>query len=322
MAGRGEAEYDSIRADQTRLETTTMIAFFTRGLIALLLLSAVAHGAETIEFVPVPGFPQIPPGVELARCSAVAVDSRDRVYLFHRGKLPILCFDRDGRFIRGWGDDLIKMPHGIRIDRHDNIWVTDIGHHLVLKFSKQEKLLLSLGTAGKPGTGLDQFDRPTDVAFGPHEEVYISDGYGNSRVMVFDARGKFVKTWGKPGAKPGEFNLPHCIRLDSQKRVLVGDRENKRIQVFDGDGKVLAVWTGFAPYGLEIDREGTIFVADVLASRILQLDDSGNIVHSWGGEGTEPGKFRAPHMLATDSVGNLFVAEVDGMRLQKFARKK
>jgi DNA-binding beta-propeller fold protein YncE len=299
-----------------------MTAAWTRGPLALLLLSAVSSGAETIEFVPVAGFPHIPAAVELGRCSAVAVDSRDRVYLFHRGKLPVLCFERDGKFIRGWGDDLIKMPHGIRIDRDDNVWVTDTGHHLVLKFSPRGKLLLSLGTADKPGTGLDQFDRPTDIAFGPAGEVYVSDGYGNSRVMVFDARGKFVKTWGKPGTKPGEFSLPHCIRVDSQKRVLVGDRENKRIQVFDSEGNVLAIWEGFAPYGLEIDRDGTIFVADVLTNRILQLDAAGRIVHDWGGEGAEPGKFRAPHMLATDSAGNLFIAEVDGMRMQKFARKK
>src|SRR5258708_23417944 len=101
------------------------------------------------------------------------------------------------------------MPHGIRIDRDDNVWTTDTGHHLVLKFNPQGKLLLSLGTSDRPGTGLDQFDRPTDVAFGPGDEVYVSDGYGNSRVMQFDTRGTFVKTWGKPGKKAGEFNLPH-----------------------------------------------------------------------------------------------------------------
>src|SRR5262245_14651047 len=272
---------------------------------SVVCLSAVlVQAAEKIEFVPAEGFPRVPAGVTLERCSAVAVDGRDQVYLFHRGKSPILCFDRDGRFVRAWGDELIKAPHGIRIDGDGNVWTTDTGHHLVLKFSPQGKLQLSLGTADKPGTGLDQFDRPTDVAFGASGEVFIADGYGNSRVMEFDARGKFVKTWGQRGTGPGEFNLPHCIRVDSQKRILVGDRENKRIQIFDGEGKVLEIWKGFAPYGLEIDRDGTIFVADVLANRILQIDDKGGIVHSWGGEGSEPGKFKAPHMLATDSQGN------------------
>jgi DNA-binding beta-propeller fold protein YncE len=288
---------------------------------ALWLSTAIALGADKIEFVPVTDFLQVPAGVTLGPCSAVAVDRRDQVHLFHRAKSPILCFDRDGKFVRAWGDDLIKSPHGLRIDGDGNIWTTDTGHHLVLKFNPEGKLLLSLGASDKPGTGIDQFDRPTDVAFGPDGEVYISDGYGNDRVMEFDARGKFVKTWGKAGTARGQFDLPHCIRVDSQQRILVGDRQNKRIQVFDRDANVLAIWEGFAPYGLEIDRDGTLFVADVVANRIIQLDEDGKVVHSWGGEGSGPGQFRAPHMLACDSVGNLFVAEVDGQRLQKFRRK-
>jgi DNA-binding beta-propeller fold protein YncE len=287
----------------------------------LVFWSATLFAADAIEFVPVPGFPQVPAGVMLGKCSAVAVDSHDQVYLFHREKTPILCFDRDGKFIRGWGDDLIQAPHGIRIDSDDNIWTTDTGHHLVLKFSPAGKLLLALGTSDKPGAGHDQFNKPTDVAFGTSGEVFVSDGYGNNRVMQFDTRGKFVRTWGKAGKGSGEFNLPHAVRVDSRQRILVGDRENKRIQVFDRDGKVLAMWEGFSPYGLEIDRDGTIFVADAAAHKIVQLDDDGKIVHAWGGEGTRPGEFKAPHMLATDAGGNLFVAEVDGMRLQKFVRK-
>jgi DNA-binding beta-propeller fold protein YncE len=287
----------------------------------LVLWSASLFAADAIIFVPMPDFPLVPAGVTLGKCSAVAVDSRNQVYLFHRGKTPILCFDRDGTFVRGWGDDLIHAPHGIRIDGDDNIWTTDTGHHLVLKFSPAGKLLLALGTSDKPGAGHDQFNKPTDVAFGPSGEVYVSDGYGNNRIMQFDTRGKFVRTWGKAGKAPGEFNLPHAVRVDSQQRILVGDRENKRIQVFDRDGKVLAIWEGLSPYGLEIDREGTVFVADAVAHQIVQLDADGKIVHAWGGEGTRPGEFKAPHMLATDAGGNLFVAEVDGMRLQKFVRK-
>src|SRR5262245_26219875 len=298
-------------------------AFLSRAIVVstIWLSAALVQCGEKVEFEPVTDFFQVPPGVTLGACSAVAVDRRDQVYLFHRGKSPILCFDRDGNLVGGWRDGLIKAPHGFRIDGNGNIWTTDTGHHLVLKFSPGGKRLLSLGTSDKPGTGIDQFDRPTDVAFGPDGEVYVSDGYGNDRVMQFDARGKFVKTWGKAGTGRGEFDLPHCIRVDSQQRVLVGDRQNKRIQVFDRDGNVLAIWEGFAPYGVEIDRDGTIFVADVLANRIIQLDESGKIEHSWGGEGSEPGKFRAPHMLASDSAGNLFVAEVDGKRMQKFRRQ-
>ena len=291
--------------------------------MALALWSAcAAQAADKIEFVPVPGFPQVPAEVSLGKCSAVAVDSRSQVYLCHRGKLPILCFDRDGKFIRGWGDDLLQTAHGLRIDRDDNIWVTDIGNHLVLKFSPAGKLLLSLGTARKPGSGIDQFNKPTDVAFGPADEVYVSDGYGNSRVVQFDKGSKFVKTWGKPGDGPGEFDLPHSIRVDSRQRVLVADRENERIQVFSLDGVLLTIWKGYAPYGLDIDRDGTSFVADAAAHQIVQLDDTGKVVHVWGGMGDKPGQFNVPHMLASDADGNLFVAEIDGMRLQKFVRKR
>src|SRR5258708_1652797 len=156
----------------------------------LALGSVALFAADRIDFVPVPDFPKTPDGVTLGKCSAVAVDSRNQIYLFHRAKTPILCFDHNGRFVRGWGDGLIQAPHGIRIDGDDNIWTTDTGHHLVLKFSPAGKLLLALGTSDKPGTGHDQFNKPTDVAFGPSGEVYVSDGYGNNRIVQFDARGQ------------------------------------------------------------------------------------------------------------------------------------
>jgi DNA-binding beta-propeller fold protein YncE len=298
------------------------IAFLALFAVAFAICGREAAAAEKIEFVPVPGFPQVPAEVTLGKCSAVSVDSRGQVYLLHRGKTPLLCFDRDGKFVRGWGDDLMHTPHGLRIDRSDNIWTTDIGNHLVLKFNSQGKLLLALGTSGKPGTALDQFNKPSDIAFGANDEVYISDGYVNTRVMQFNQQGKFIKTWGKPGSGPGEFDLPHTIKVDARQRVLVGDRENERIQVFDGDGNVLAIWKGFAPYGIDIDRDGNIFVADVVDHKILQLDDNGRLVHSWGTLGEQPGQLNAPHMLACDAQGNLFVAEVDGKRMQKFARRK
>ncbi len=277
--------------------------------------------ADRIDFVPVPDFLQLPAGIKLGKCSAAALDSRGRLYLFHRGRMPLLCFEHDGTFVRGWGDDLIQTAHGLRIDRHGHIWTTDIGHHLVRKFDLAGKLLLTLGRPDQPGTGTDQFDKPSDIAFGPAEEVYISDGYGNSRVMQFDQAGKFIKTWGQPGSGPGEFDLPHTIKVDSRGRILVGDRENERIQVFDADGRLLAIWPGFAPYGIEIDREGRIFLADAAAHLIHQLDAQGKIVHSWGGLGSQPGQFNIPHMLAIDTEGNLYVTEIDGMRIQKFRRR-
>ena len=285
-----------------------------------LVIVGTARADDDITFEPGSEFPKLPAGYSLGRCSAVATNRKGEVYLFHRGKHPILCVDAEGQLLRSWGDDLIETPHGLRVDRQDNVWVTDIGRHRVLKFDPTGKLLLAMGT-GKPGTGTDEFDRPTDIAFGPDGEVFVSDGYGNSRVLKFSASGRFLKSWGTRGKNPGEFQVPHAIIIDSLGRVLVGDRENNRIQVFDGEGQPLAQWEGFAPFGLAIDSDGHVFVADGRANQVLRLDASGKVQQRWGQKGKAPGEFDLPHMLAFDVAGNLFVAEIDGMRFQKFAKK-
>lgn len=270
--------------------------------------------------VPQRQFLKLPQGFALAQCSAVAICSKGELYLFHRGPRPVLCFDAEGNLLRAWGDDVLKTPHGLRVDRDDNVWVTDVSGHRVIKFDSTGKVLLTLGT-GEAGTGNDQFNAPSDIAFGPKDEVYISDGYGNSRVMKFNQDGKFLGTWGTPGAERGQFHLPHSIIVDREGNVLVGDRENNRIQIFDGDGKWLATWNGFAPYGLAFDPDGRLFVADARAHQLILLDDKGKVRKRWGHEGNGPGEFQAPHMLAVDKDGNVYVAEVDGKRMQKFTRK-
>ncbi len=292
--------------------------------LAMVSLLSTQRGmaGEKFDFRPVSGFPTVPKQITLGRCSGVAVNSRGEVYLFHRGKQPIICFDSTGKYIRSWGDKLIGTAHGMRIDRDDNVWVTDIGHHLVMKFSPRGKLLLVLGKTDMPGLATDQFNKPTDVAFGPQGEVFVSDGYGNSRVMKFNATGKFLKTWGKPGKGRGEFNLPHSIVVDLKGRVLVGDRENDRVQVFDAEGKLLDIWPGFAPYGLALDPIGNLFVADGRANRVLYVNSAGKVAGSWGGKGQAPGEFDLPHMLASDRNGNLYVVEITGKRLQKLVRSR
>ena len=292
------------------------------GILLALFLSggSSVFAAETIDFQTPQDFLQVPPGLTLGACSAVAVNSKDEIFLFHRGKQPILCFDKEGKFLRSWGDDQIHTAHGLRVDKEDNVWVTDIGNHRVFKFDPKGKELLALGT-GQPGTETDQFDKPTDIAFGPKGEFFISDGYGNSRVLKFSPNGGFIKTWGTPGVRGGEFNLPHSIIVDAKERVLVGDRENNRIQVLDLDGKPLAIWRGYAPYGLAFDHSGNLFVADGRANKVNLLDSAGKVKKSWGRKGPKPGQFDLAHMLAFDSAGNLYVAEVNGQRLQKFVRK-
>jgi len=291
------------------------------GLITATLLIGTGGAAEPLAFEPVPGFFKLPDTIKLGACSGVAVNSQGDIYLFHRGEHPIIQLDRSGSFVRAWGDDMIHTAHGLRIDGDDNVWVTDIGNHQVLKFSSAGKLLLTLGKAGQAGLGTDEFNKPTDVAFGPRAEIYVSDGYGNSRVIKFTPNGGFLTTWGEPGDGPGQFNLPHTIVVDRQGRVVVGDRENDRAQVFDENGKLIEIWNGFAPFGLAHDKQGQLFVADGRAHKVLQLDNKGKIVASWGQEGAAPGQFQLPHMLAADGEGNLYVGEITSQRFQKLARQ-
>ena len=298
----------------------TLLACAVLGLVTTVLPPSSA-AAEPIDFRVDPAFVNLPDSVTLGACSGVAVDSKGNVYLFHRGKQPIICLDPNGKFLRSWGDDTIGTAHGLRIDRDDNVWVTDIGNHQVLKFSPAGKLLLALGKAGSAGDGIDEFNKPTDVAFGPQGAIYVSDGYGNNRIVKLTPNGGFLTQWGEAGDGPGQFNLPHSIVVDQNGRVVVGDRENNRVQVFESSGKLVAVWPGFAPFGLAYDRQGHLFVADGRANKVLQIDDHGKVVRSWGQEGAKPGQFQLPHMLAADARGNLYVGEIKGKRFQKLIRQ-
>jgi len=300
----------------------------SQGVTALMVITtmlmswqaALVDAEEPGHFQSKVDFLQIPDGWELGACSAVDLDREGDIYLFHRGKHPIIRFDSKGHVRDSWGDDLIKTAHGLRVDRAGDIWVTDIGNHRVFQFDRSGKLKLALGT-GKAGAGDDEFNQPTDVAFGPDGEVFVSDGYGNNRVKKYSSQGKLIKTWGQKGKEPGEFHLPHAIIVDSSHCVLVGDRENNRIQVFDREGSLLAVWPGFAPYGIAFSPEGHLYVATGRDNDLLRLDAMGKIEQRWGRKGAGLGEFDLPHMLAIDAAGNLFVAEVGRKRLQKLIRQ-
>jgi DNA-binding beta-propeller fold protein YncE len=290
--------------------------------IGAALLAQSADTEPAPKYQVVPNWPQLPEKSKLGPVAAVATDSAGRVYVFHRGKQPIMLFDKSGKFVRGWGDDLVKMAHGLRVDRDDNVWITDIGHHLVTKFDRDGKVLLTLGKKDQPGDGTDQFNKPTDVAVAASGDIYISDGYGNSRVIKFTKDGTFLKEWGKKGTGDGEFNIPHVICLDDKGRVYVGDRENKRVQLFDADGKYLGQWkdTG-APYGLFLSSGSRALVADGKANDVRTLDLQGKLLSRWGEEGSKPGQFRGPHWICADAQGAVYVAETGAERVQKFIIK-
>ncbi len=281
------------------------------------------HAGEKIRFQPVIDLLQVPGHIVLGGVSGVAVNSQGQVYMLHRAENPVVCFEPTGEFVRAWGTDLIGSGHGLRIDRDDNVWVTDTDHHLVYKFDPRGELLMTLGEPDQPGLGEGQFNKPTDVNFGPQGELYVTDGYGNSRIVKLTAKGEFVTTWGEPGEGPSQFNAPHAVVIDGKGRVIIGDRDNDRIQIFDSQGELLETWKGFAPFGLALDPDGVLFVADGRANKILQLDDAGKVVKEWGGvKGAGPGELSTPHMLEADRQGNLYAAEVAGKRVQKFARKR
>jgi len=228
----------------------------------------------------------MPDGWKFGRVSSVATDSAGNVYVFQRGKKadPLIVFDPKGKYLRSWGRGMFGNPHGLRIDKQDHVWVTDNGDHQVMKFTNKGELLLTLGIKGKAGTDARTFNRPTDIAFAANGDFFVSDGYGNSRVVKFSPAGKYLLDWGKKGSQPGEFNTPHSIQIDSKGLVYVSDRENNRIQIFDQNGKFLKQWTHLgATQGMFIRPNDEMWIIthrdnienltyDTLAGRIMKID--------------------------------------------------
>jgi DNA-binding beta-propeller fold protein YncE len=269
-----------------------------------------------LEYRLVADWPKLPEGMKLGGISAVASDSKDNVYLLHRIKPHVLVFGSDGKFVRSWNADF-KTPHGLRIDRNDNLWIADMANHLVQKFSSDGALLLKLGQKDKPGLANDKFNKPADVAVGKDGEIYIADGYGNSRIAQFAKDGKFLRDWGKKGKAPGDFNIPHVVVFDDQERVIVGDRENSRVQIFDRQGKLLSEWkdTG-APYGLYLHKD-RVYLADGVKGTIRVLDTAGKLLTRWDtGDATN-----TPHWLSVDRLGAVYVGFVSGNKVEKWVVK-
>ena len=268
----------------------------------------------------------LPEGWEFGWIPAVAVDSQDRVYVYSRSEHPMVVFNRDGNFIDSWGDDILKDAHGIFIDAEDNIYCTEREPHVIRKFTTDGELLMTLGTPDVPGAEGEPFNLPTDFALGPDGEMYISDGYGNARVHKYSPDGELIKSWGQPGTGPGEFDLPHCVRVDPRNRLMVADRENNRIQFFTLDGEYIEEWGDLLqPDTIYIDDDDLVYIAE-LGQRVTIMTLDGEVISQWGSErgSTVPGEFFAcPHGIWLDSHGDMYVGEVQGdARLQKFIRQQ
>jgi DNA-binding beta-propeller fold protein YncE len=290
-----------------------------------------------------PNWPQKPAEAVWAAMPGVAVDANGHIWTFNRGNIPIQVYTADGALVRMWGQGEFKNPHHIKIDREGNVWVSDTLLHTVRKCTPDGKVLLTLGTPGEAGTDEKHLNQPTDMAITPSGEVFVADGYGNNRVVHFDAQGRFVKAWGKLGIGPGEFSLPHAIVVDSRGRLYVADRNNARVQVFDQSGKFLAEWRNLiTPWGIWITPKDEIYVcgsSPMLWSEtrgsmlsippkdqvVMRFDPDGRVRQIWtfpkGEDGKEkPGDLNWVHAIAVDSGGHLYLGDINGKRAQRFIR--
>ncbi len=304
-------------------------------------------GPHKFEFEVIQGWEQLPEGWSFVEVAGVAVDSRDRVYVFNRGDHPMIVFDKEGKFLNAWGEGVFKSPHGIFIDKDDILYLSDDGDHTVRIFDTQgnmKSIIGEPGVAAETGYRIDTcpvlyggkpFNRVTNVAKGRNGDLYVADGYGNARVHRFSADGKLITSWGQPGNGPGEFNLPHAIAVDSGGRVYVADRENSRVQIFREDGTFIDAWNWLGrPADIFIDDQDFLHIAELgwskparthlhantmecppaghdPVSRVTVCDPDGKVAARFGGnDPILPGNFIAPHGLWCDSRGDLYVGEV------------
>lgn len=282
-----------------------------------------------------------PPGLwNFIQVSGVAVNANGNILVLHRGAYPILEFTPSGELVRSFGDGLFSegkvfgLPpehrtpgrsgytavygpagctscgaHSIRLDPEGNIWVANATGHVVYKLSQRGQVVMQLGTKGVSGTGRDTFNLPTDVAFAPNGDIYVSDGYANQRVVRFSPDGKYLMEWGKWGKGPGEFELPHNLAIDAQGRVYVTDRENQRIEVFDADGKFLKQWaTTGGVSGLFLTKDQHLWAGNAL------YDLDGKLL------GRLPGASPGAHGMVVTASGDVYLAQLSGV-VQKFVKK-
>jgi sugar lactone lactonase YvrE len=343
-----------------------------------LCLVAAAQSVPEIPYHSVQDLLKLPPDMNFGETSGVAVNSKGHIFVFTRSNsatgpaygataAQLFEFDGDGNFIREIGKGLYawSFAHTVRIDKNDNIWCVDKGSNMIVRFNpeghvtmvfgrKQEASDVALppnkeGPPPKPVDGM--FNQPTDIAWNADGDMYISDGYVNSRVAKIDRNGDWVKSWGEPGQAPGQFKLPHAIAVDARGQVYVADRANARIQVFDGDGKFLRQivinvpappgarpaigyqappppdappgsnlsYKPGAPAGLCITPgpNQVMYASDLYPGRIYKLTLDGKVIGMLGKSGKQLGQFGAIHQLACPSENVLFVAELLNWRVQK-----
>ena len=243
----------------------------------------------------------MPDRPKLGRLSKAAVDSEGYLHICQRTDPPIIVLAPDGRYVRSFGDGLVVDSHGIFITDDDRILIVDRDGHQVIGFDRQGNPLFTLGESSRPRYQAP-FNHPTDIAVGPNGDMYVADGYGNNRIHRFSADGELIRSWGSPGGGPGEFTTPHGIGVLPDGRVLAGDRENNRVQVFDREGNYLTEWRNFyKPMDVYVDRD-LVYVSDQIP-RITALRHDGTVVGA-----CKPVSV-LPHGVRGNRDGNLYFVE-------------
>jgi sugar lactone lactonase YvrE len=312
---------------------------------------AAPNNSQPNPYRAIENWAKLPQGRIWGSTAGVAVDRHDHIWVAERcganscaasNLAPILEFNPSGKLLKSFGAGLFVFPHGISVDKNGNVWVTD-GQgkdgkgQQVFKFSPDGKLLMTLGKAGVAGDGPDTFNMPSAVAIAPNGDIFVADGHGgmsNARIVKFNEHGKFIKTWGKKGKGPGEFDIPHCLAFDSQGRLFVGDRNNNRIQIFDQDGNYIAELQQYSrPSGIFIDKHDIIYVADSESEsvsknhygwkrgiRVGNLKDGSVTAFIPDPVQVAPSTSSAEG-VAADSKGNIYGAEVARKDVKKYVKK-
>ena len=285
-----------------------------------------------LDYVPVRESFKLPANANFGGTSGVAFNSKGNIFVIHRGPMPLMEFDPEGNFIRGFGDGLFDRPHGLRIDAEDNIWATDVAGHVVYRFNPAGRLEMVLGCKNRPGEWHDYghlrlFNEPNEAVIGPSGDLFVLQGHGKgeSLVLKFDRDGNFIKTFGRKGKGPGEFDLPHSLVFDAAGLLYIADRNNARIQVFDADGNYIreSKHPG-TPCGLFMTEGQVLWLAHGHTGQIMTLDLNGNVlgVMASAGQGKTLGKYGEAHYIAVSPRDEVFVADTLNWRVQKYVRRR
>jgi sugar lactone lactonase YvrE len=291
----------------------------------------VPQDAPPLGYVAVPDPLPLPAGMNMGAPASLAFDATGRLFVLARGAQALFEFAPDGKFVRAFAEGLMTRSHGLFIDREGNFWATDVGAHVVYKLNREGQVLLTLGVKGEAGEwneagGSRRLNQPNDVEVAPNGDIFVVQGHtpgamGDPRVLKFDRNGRFVKSWGGKGREPGKFDVAHGIAIDAKGLLWVTDRENQRIQIFDGDGTfVRELKYAGVPCAVDIGREH-IYMVNGFAGQVVQLDLQGKVLAAAGKAGKGVGEFGEAHFVAVSPNGDIYVADSVNASVQKFVRK-